>query len=441
MIDRNFVESLKQHFANGKMRDLMEAYGFQFNAQKKTHCFGHDDKTPSMSVHPDYPICHCFVCDTTADPIEFVWRNSDAKNFPQAVEILAKFVGVEMPKDNNWKAQSRPEDKYKVFAKSIMAAAKKTPEARAIMQGGQRISAAGIGYLPEVIKQTNWVNFLKQQPKEFLEQAGIEKDGEVFAGGARYIWELTRNYEPVGFVRFGKNPKDPAQVKTRENKPGYALGDGKNRQWNTFKFVNVTNNVYDAVKIHNKADAWGPGLFYPYEQFANNAVMPDELVKHLFRNTGLRYVSYDKTDIMRFITHVLPIVEDEHLVKFVNPDADEAITRDKMKYAVTMSSFIRRFLQAHPEKQEQFTQRIVDVARQNERCTFYRDMLIMNLQDLANEKTAPPSENTLPEDSAFVVDEFEGDIPSAADLEEAQEAFVEESPPRRAQNGDDGNGR
>ena len=261
--------------------------------------------------------------------------------------------------------------------------------------------------------------------------AGIERDGDVFAGGARYIWELTNKFEPVGFVRFGKNPKETPQVKTRDNKPGYALGEGKSRQWNTFKSVNVTNNVYDAVKIHNTADAWGPGLFYPYEQFPDNTTMGEDTARHFFRNTGLRYVSYDKTDIMRFITHVLPIVQDDQLVKFVHPAPDEAITRENMKYAVTMSSFIRRFIQDNPDKQDAYIKRIIDVVSQNNNCTFYKDLLIMNLQDLQKEKAAPAAETAPPSMDEYYCEDMAGDLPGAEDFAQAEEEQVAAAVPAR----------
>ena len=77
-----------------------------------------------------------------------------------------------MPKDDNWKEQPTVVDEYKVFAKKIMAAAQKTPEAQAIMKGGQRINAVGIGYLPEVIKSHQLGELFKETVEGILRLGG-----------------------------------------------------------------------------------------------------------------------------------------------------------------------------------------------------------------------------------------------------------------------------
>ena len=58
-------------------------------------CPFHDDHTPSLSVSPEKQIYKCFVCGESGNVFNFV-MNYEHISFPEAVNILAKTVGMDL---------------------------------------------------------------------------------------------------------------------------------------------------------------------------------------------------------------------------------------------------------------------------------------------------------------------------------------------------------
>jgi DNA primase len=61
-------------------------------------CPFHDERTPSFSVNVDQKLYHCFGCGEGGDAIGFV-QQTEALDFPGAVEFLAARYGVELQRD------------------------------------------------------------------------------------------------------------------------------------------------------------------------------------------------------------------------------------------------------------------------------------------------------------------------------------------------------
>src|SRR6185312_2778731 len=60
-------------------------------------CPFHNEKTPSFSVVEDKGFYHCFGCGAHGDAISYVMQ-SEGQAFLEAVEDLARRVGLEVPK-------------------------------------------------------------------------------------------------------------------------------------------------------------------------------------------------------------------------------------------------------------------------------------------------------------------------------------------------------
>ncbi|MCA9055111.1 MAG: hypothetical protein KDA75_14820, partial [Planctomycetaceae bacterium] len=60
-------------------------------------CPFHDDHNPSMHVYPDRQTFRCWVCDTGGDCFTFVMEELKIA-FREALELLAKRAGLEMPR-------------------------------------------------------------------------------------------------------------------------------------------------------------------------------------------------------------------------------------------------------------------------------------------------------------------------------------------------------
>jgi DNA primase len=69
-------------------------------------CPFHDERTPSFSVDPEHKLYHCFGCGVGGDAIRFV-QETEALDFPEAVEALADRYGVRLEREEDDPAAER----------------------------------------------------------------------------------------------------------------------------------------------------------------------------------------------------------------------------------------------------------------------------------------------------------------------------------------------
>lgn len=62
-------------------------------------CPFHQEKSPSFTVQPEKQFYYCFGCGAGGNALGFV-MNFDNLDFPEAVEVLAKSIGVEVPRED-----------------------------------------------------------------------------------------------------------------------------------------------------------------------------------------------------------------------------------------------------------------------------------------------------------------------------------------------------
>ncbi len=105
----------------------------------KALCPFHEDKDPSFSVNPERQSFYCFGCAKGGDAFTFVMSH-DGVTFPEAIEVLARRAGVEIPKVD------KPEDKgiLEVYKANDWAASTYN---RVLLEGGE--SGAARRYLEE----------------------------------------------------------------------------------------------------------------------------------------------------------------------------------------------------------------------------------------------------------------------------------------------------
>ena len=154
-IPSNFIDEL---LANS---DIVEVIGRFVQLQKKGReymacCPFHEEKTPSFSVNPQKQFYYCFGCGAGGTAVKFLmeYRKMD---FVEAIETLAQFAGVEVPRETGGPAVSK-------HRKQILEALAKASEFyRAKLAGtpaageylAQRgidkntAAAFGLGYAPE----------------------------------------------------------------------------------------------------------------------------------------------------------------------------------------------------------------------------------------------------------------------------------------------------
>ena len=99
-------------------------------------CPFHNEKTPSFSVQPERQFYYCFGCGAGGNAIGFV-MNFDHVDFPQAVEILARDAGLEVPREES-KAESRRQSEHAKLFKALDKASKFYQQQLRQHQGRQR---------------------------------------------------------------------------------------------------------------------------------------------------------------------------------------------------------------------------------------------------------------------------------------------------------------
>ncbi|MDP8212518.1 MAG: DNA primase [Candidatus Zapsychrus exili] len=87
----------------------------------KTNCPFHNEKTPSFVVNPDKQIFHCFGCGVGGNSVSFVMQQ-ERIDFPEAIRILAKKVGISVPENSYSKDQGSSNVRQEIFEVNDLAA-------------------------------------------------------------------------------------------------------------------------------------------------------------------------------------------------------------------------------------------------------------------------------------------------------------------------------
>ncbi|KFL36493.1 DNA primase [Arenimonas donghaensis] len=141
--------------------DIVEVVGSRVPLKRQgreysARCPFHDERSPSFTVSPTKQFYHCFGCGAHGTAISFL-MNYDRLEFLDAVEELAKRVGMEVPRDTRQRNESgESRDLYsavdaaaKFFQQQLQASTKARAylERRGVDPDNQ--ARFGIGYAPE----------------------------------------------------------------------------------------------------------------------------------------------------------------------------------------------------------------------------------------------------------------------------------------------------
>ncbi len=156
-------------------------------------CPFHTEKTPSFTVSPVKQFYHCFGCGQHGTAIGFLMAY-DRMSFPEAVEELARQVGLEVPHED--RPERRGPDPQPLFdvleraAQHYQQQLRRQPEAQRAVQylkgrglSGETAAAFGLGYAPP-----GWDGLLgalgtDAEAVKHLDLAGLLAEG---SGGKRY---------------------------------------------------------------------------------------------------------------------------------------------------------------------------------------------------------------------------------------------------------------
>ena len=129
--------------------------------RKGSNLFGlcpfHSEKTGSFSVAPEKGIYYCFGCHKGGGVINFIME-IESLSYPDAVRFLAKRAGLEVPEDEEYRAQyKRTERLYALckdaarwFRKQLLADAGREARDYIVKRGlsTQTVNRFGLGFSP-----------------------------------------------------------------------------------------------------------------------------------------------------------------------------------------------------------------------------------------------------------------------------------------------------
>ncbi len=148
-------------------------------------CPFHDERTPSFSVNVEQKLYHCFGCGEGGDAIGFV-QQTEALDFPGAVEFLATRYGVELKREEeDPQAEERRQRRERLlkllerattfYERYLWEAAEAEPARRYLAGrglGDDILRDFRIGYAPKA-----WDRVMTRRPARRLHRAGARRGG------------------------------------------------------------------------------------------------------------------------------------------------------------------------------------------------------------------------------------------------------------------------
>lgn len=333
-------------------------------------CPFHKEKTPSFSVSPTKQFYKCFGCGKGGNAIGFVME-IEHLSFPEAVEKLAGYYGLEVPKDTSPRAQAAREksktlaDFMKEAADYYTAQLRATPKAveylRARAISGETAARFGLGYSPEGWHALEEV-FKEKYSAPALLEAGLvnEKNGRRYDAFRDRLMFPIRNPkgQVIGFgARTLKGDEQPKYLNSPETpiyhkgSELYGLFEGRDAVHEKGRAI-VCEGYMDVIQLSQAG--------FPESVAALGTSITPEHVKRLFKLTDRVYFSFDgdgagRKAARRALEAALPVLTDTQQACFVllppehDPDSlikakgPEAYERE-LENALTLSAFMKKLL-------------------------------------------------------------------------------------------------
>ena len=169
--------------------------------RKGSNLFGlcpfHSEKTGSFSVAPEKGIYYCFGCHKGGGVINFIME-IESLSYPDAVRFLAKRAGLEVPEDEEYRAQyKRTERLYALckdaarwFRKQLLADCGREARDYIVKRGlsTQTVNRFGLGFSPN-----EWSALLDAMQKQGYTQKELLDAGLAVNGKKGGVYDRFRN--------------------------------------------------------------------------------------------------------------------------------------------------------------------------------------------------------------------------------------------------------
>lgn len=308
-------------------------------------CPFHSEKSPSFTVAPDKQFYHCFGCGAHGNAIDFIMEY-DGLEFPDAVEVLAAELGLEVPRERG-SGQSRRdraeiEDDYNVmeqvarFYMQQLRSHEKSPQVIDYLKNrgltGETAKAFGIGYAP-----SEWDCVLKGfgGAKEAEQQLLALKLINENDSGRRYDFFRDRLMFPIRdrrgrVVGFGGRVLDNEQGPKYLNSPETRLFHKGRELYGFYEMKQHYKQLDQVVIVEGYMDVVALAQYGVRNAVASlgTAATPEQL-QLLFRQSPQVVCCFDgdragRDAAWRALENALPMLRDGHDLRFLFlPEGDD----------------------------------------------------------------------------------------------------------------------
>lgn len=295
----------------------------------------HDDKTPSFNVIHDKNFCYCHGCGGGGDVIKFAEKHSGV-TFPEAVEMVANFAGVTVPKEEK-STSNRDEALGSALNKAASVyrnnlASNANPTMNTMLKD-RKISVESVQKFGLGTAKADW-NQIKNmlggtERKKLLADSGLCIYQEAENGEKEKFYDRFRN-GIVFPIRDFKGQVVTFAIRHPEGRsPKYLNGPDTT----LFKKSQTLYGLYEAQQIERRPKSLivSEGYFdvIKSSQYGfNNAVAPmgtsltETHIQKLIRSTNEVIFAFDgdkagKKAATRALFTLLPYVDDHHTFKFM----------------------------------------------------------------------------------------------------------------------------
>ena len=313
MIPKHFIDSLLDRT---NIEQLISSYVSLKRAGSNLLglCPFHSEKTPSFTVFPQGNNFYCFGCGVGGDAITFI-RKIENVEYTDAIEMLAKRMGMTVPQDESVRIQKPKAERNRVlsmnreaalfFHKMLFSEIPGAKEALAYLTEKRKLSMTtikhfGLGYAPNDYKMLS--SYLKS--KGYTDDEMIEGYLAFKNTNGSYLTDSFRNrvmfpiIDPAGnVIAFGgrvmddslpkyKNTSDTPAFKKSKNL--FALNFAKNYCKDT---MILCEGYMDVISLHESG-------FENTVATLGTAITPEQ-ARIMSRYTKRVIISYDMDDAGR----------------------------------------------------------------------------------------------------------------------------------------------
>jgi len=288
--------------------DLVEVIGTRVPLKRQgreysARCPFHDERSPSFTVSPIKQFYHCFGCGAHGTAISFL-MNYDRLEFLDAVEELAKRVGVEVPKDT--RARNESGDSKDLYAALDAASgffqrqlgqsdkAKHYLDKRGVDDENRALFA--IGYAPDGFNALKDALGTDERRMKLLEKVGLFSKNEA---GRIYDKFRDRVMFPIHdrrgrVIAFGGRVLDPADSPKYLNSPETELFHKGRELYGLWQVRQAHAKIPRLIVVEGYMDVVALFQYGVTQAVATlgTATTPDH-AELLFRNAGDVYFCFD----------------------------------------------------------------------------------------------------------------------------------------------------